>query len=299
MLHPVLLARRVTGAQPFEHVVTAVILMSAVLIGIETSPSVTALWSGTIELTHQLILCFFVAEVTLRIVSHYPRPLDYFRDPWNLFDFMVVFMSLVPWQGEYAMVGRLLRVLRVVRLVSRFAELRMIVSTLLKSLPSMLHILMLMSLIFYVYAVMGYHAMHDIDPTHWGTLGTALITLFRIVTLEDWTDVMYTAMDAKPWIWIYFISFVIVGTFVVVNLFIAVMLNNLADVKKQNEQVERAAGGELAGSHAGSSNVDAAIEQLRVALRDYEAAVSSHGARQVPPVDDTMRNTGERTRHTG
>ena len=90
-----------------------------------------------------------------------------------------------------------------------------------------------MSIIFYVYGVAGYHLFHDVDPTHWRNLGISLLSLFRVVTLEDWTDIMYAAMAVKPWAWVYFVSFVVIGTFVVINLFIAVVLNNLDEAKTE------------------------------------------------------------------
>jgi voltage-gated sodium channel len=121
----------------------------------------------------------------------------------------------------------------VLRLISTFPELRLIVATLIRSIPSMANVLVLMSIIFYMYGVAGYHLFHEVDPTHWRTLGISLLTLFRIVTLEDWTDVMYAAMAGYPWAWVYFVSFVVVGTFVVVNLFIAVVLNNLDEAKTE------------------------------------------------------------------
>ena len=117
--------------------------------------------------------------------------------------------------------------------MSALPELRLIVATLVRSVPSMFNVICLMSIIFYIYAVAGYHLFHEIDPTHWNTLGISLITLFRIVTLEDWTDVMYAAMEHYWWAWAYFVSFVVVGTFVVVNLFIAVVINNLDEAKAE------------------------------------------------------------------
>ena len=129
------------------------------------------------------------------------------------------------------MLARLARLLRVLRLVSVVPELRLIVSTLVKSIPSMGNIMLLMSIIFYIYAVAGYHLFHSHDPQHWESLGMAMLTLFRIVTLEDWTDLMYTAMELSPYAWIYFVSFVIVGTFIIINLFIAVVINNLDEAK--------------------------------------------------------------------
>ena len=140
-------------------------------------------------------------------------------------------MSLLPATGELATIARLARLLRVLRLISALPELRLIVATLVRSIPSMGHVVFLLSILFYVYAVAGFHLFHQVDPTHWRTLGIALLSLFRIVTLEDWTDIMYAAMAHHWWAWMYFVSFVILGTFVVVNLFIAVVLNNLEEAK--------------------------------------------------------------------
>jgi voltage-gated sodium channel len=182
------------------------------------------------------VLLVFIIEAGLKIIAVAPQLKRYFGNGWNLFDFSVIVLSLIPASGEYAMIARLARLLRVARLISTVPELRLIVSTLVRSIPSMGHVLLLMGIIFYIYAVAGYHLFHAHDPTHWQTLGLSLLTLFRVVTLEDWTDVMYTAMELHPLSWIYFVSFVIIGTFVVINLFIAVVLNNLEQAKQ--EQLE-------------------------------------------------------------
>lgn len=138
------------------------------------------------------------------------------------------------------MVARLARLLRVLRLISTIPELRLIVATLMRSIPSMGHVMLLMSIIFYIYSIAGYHLFHMHDPQHWGSLGISLLTLFRVVTLEDWTDVMYIAMEAYDWAWLYFVSFVILGTFVIINLFIAVVINNLEQAKaKQLEELRK------------------------------------------------------------
>ncbi len=132
------------------------------------------------------------------------------------------------------MIARLARLLRVLRLISTIPELRLIVATLMRSIPSMGNIMLLMSIIFYIYAIAGFHLFHQHDPAHWGTLGLSLLSLFRIVTLEDWTDLMYTAMEAQPFAWMYFVSFVVMGTFVIINLFIAVVINNLEEAKAES-----------------------------------------------------------------
>ena len=160
-----------------------------------------------------------------------PRVAGYFKDGWNVFDFLVIMFALVPATGQFAMIARLARLLRVLRLISTIQDLRLIVAALMRSIPSVGHVMMLMSIIVYIYAIMGYHLFHEHDPTNWRNLGTALLTLFNIITLEGWTDVMLTAMELHPLAWVYFVSFVIIGTFVVINLFIAIIINNLDEEK--------------------------------------------------------------------
>ena len=133
-----------------------------------------------------------------------------------------------------AMIARLARLLRVLRLISTINELRLIVAALVRSIPSVGHVLMLMSIIVYVYAIIGYYLFNEQDPQNWGNLGTALLTLFKIITLEGWTDMLDTAMVFNPLAWMYFLTFVVVGTFVVINMFIAIIINNLDE-----EKVER------------------------------------------------------------
>ena len=129
------------------------------------------------------------------------------------------------------MISRLARLLRVVRLITTVKELRVIVAALVRAIPSVGHVMVLMSIVVYIYAIMGYHLFHEHDPQHWRSLGISVLTLFNIVTLEGWVDVMDIAMEAYPWAWIYFVSFIIMGTFVVINMFIAIIVNSLDEAK--------------------------------------------------------------------
>ena len=217
----------------FRHGVTTVIVVNALIIGLDTSVVLAASFGGYFEAANQIILLVFIVEALVKMLALFPRVQNYFKDGWNVFDFTIIVVSLVPATGELATLARLARLLRVLRLVSSLPELRLIIATLIRSIPSMFNVIALMSIIFYVYAVAGYHLFHDVDPTHWRTLGISLLSLFRIVTLEDWTDIMYAAMDAHWWAWTYFVSFVVIGTFVVVNLFIAVVINNLDEAKQE------------------------------------------------------------------
>ena len=226
-------AYRLTKSHKFEYFIVALILINAVLVGVETLPRVMQHYDHWIMLGFQITLIIFIVEAALKMFAQWPRPDRYFRDGWNVFDFAIIVLALVPATGGFAIVARMARLLRLLRLVSAVQELRLIVATLVRSIPSMLHIVVLMSLIVYVYAIIGYQLFHEHDPEHWRNLGISLLSLFRVVTLEDWTDIMYKAMELHPLTWMYFVSFVVLGTFVVINLFIAVVINNLDEAKQE------------------------------------------------------------------
>ena len=228
--------QRVVASDWFSHAIIAVIVFNAAIIGLDTWPAFAALHGGWLQFANEVCLGIFVLEMLLKLTAHYPRMQRFFANGWNLFDFAIILFSLLPENGELATVARLARLLRVMRLISTMPELRLIVATLVRSIPSMANVLLLLSVIFYIYGVAGYHLFHEIDPTHWRNLGISLLSLFRIVTLEDWTDIMYNAMAHYPWAWLFFVSFVVTGTFVIINLFIAVMLNNLEHVKQERLQ---------------------------------------------------------------
>ncbi|VAW60968.1 Voltage-gated sodium channel subunit [hydrothermal vent metagenome] len=217
----------------FEKTIIGLILLNAVVLGLETDAGLRLSYGEWFEFMQNMVLLVFIVEFLLKIIAVTPRLMLYFGNGWNLFDFSIIVLSLVPATGELAIIARLARLLRVLRLVSAIPELRLIVTTLMRSIPSMGHIVMLMSIIFYIYAIAGYHLFHAHDPQHWGNLGVSILTLFRVVTLEDWTDLMYTALELHEWAWIYFVSFIFVGTFVIINLFIAVVLNNLEKSKAE------------------------------------------------------------------
>ncbi len=183
-----------------------------------------------------VVQVLFILEISLRISVLWPRPLQFFRDGWNIFDFTVVALSLLPAAGAFAGVARLARVLRLVRIVSVSPNLRLIVETMLLSIPSMGHVVLLLSLLMYVYAIMGFYLFSSLDPAHWGTLGTCFLTLFQIITLEGWVELQRTLLPNYPFAWLYFISFITIAVFVVINLFIAVVTNNLQSVKAAGKE---------------------------------------------------------------
>ena len=233
MQHISLLADRLVNKAAFEYTIIALILLNGVFLGLGTSPVLAQRYGDLLHLGNQIVLGVFIVEALLKMIALAPRVDMYFRDGWNVFDFLVIVFSLIPATGEFAMVARLARLLRVLRLISAIMELRLIVAALVRSIPSVGHVMLLMSIIVYIYAIIGYQLFHEHDPMHWRNLGISVLTLFNIITLEGWTVVMENAMQLHSWAWIYFVSFVIAGTFVVINLFIAIIINNLDDAKAE------------------------------------------------------------------
>ncbi|MBX7244453.1 MAG: ion transporter [Candidatus Sumerlaeaceae bacterium] len=230
--------RAIVQSLYFQTVVMAVIVLNAVVIGIETNPEVMKRFGGLLSGLNVAVQTLFVMEILLRIGSHGRRPLAFFREGWNVFDFAVVALSLLPIAGPFANVARLARILRVVRLVSVSSDLRLIVNTMLRSIPSMAHVVILLAMLIYVYAVLGFYLFGPDDPRHWGTLTTALLSCFQLLTLEGWVEMQMAVIATHPLAWLYFGSFIVVAVFVVVNLFIAVVLNNLDQAKLEAKNAE-------------------------------------------------------------
>jgi voltage-gated sodium channel len=253
----------------FVHGVLALIVVNAVAMGVETSATAMAQHGFWLMPMNAVIQAAFVVEIAIRLLAS--RSLtSFFRDGWNCFDFVVVTASLLPVAGPFATVARLVRVLRVARLVSMSAELRLIVGTMLRSIPSMGHVVLLLGVLMYIYGIVGFYLFHADDPTHWGTLGVALLSLFQVITLEGWPDMQAAVIDTQPWAWAYFASFVIVAVFVVINLFIAVVLNNLQAL--QGEERLRGLGGGDRDLVEQAAALRAQLERFEATLQERDAA---------------------------
>ena len=227
----VIQCQRLVDSKYFEPIIIAIIVANSLLLGMETSKTLEERFGDQMRLGNQVALSIFIVEAIIKMVALAPRSHRYFKDGWNVFDFIVIVAALIPATGQFAVVARLARLLRALRLISAVKELRLIITALVRSIPSVGHVMMLMGIIVYIYAIMGYHFFHADDPQNWGSLGRSCLTLFNIITLEGWTEVMAVAMEINPYAWIYFVSFVVVGTFVVINLLIAIIINNLDEAK--------------------------------------------------------------------
>jgi voltage-gated sodium channel len=225
----------------FDLVITVVILLQAAALALEATPELHSfsregeLVEASIFSTIQtLVVAVFVIEAALRLTAHYPRPQSYFKDGWNCFDFAIIVLSLMPITGGFSTIARLIRLLRITRLITKSTELRAIVTTLVRSIPSIFNILILLSILFFIYAIVGYHLFRNVDPQHWSSFPIAATTLFQIITLEGWVDVMEPIiLNLGPIYWIYFASFILIGTFIVINLFISVIVRKSEEAYQQ------------------------------------------------------------------
>ncbi|NNH69532.1 helix-turn-helix domain-containing protein [Nocardia uniformis] len=226
------------GCQQF---IIAVILINAVALGAETSGGLMTVAGRFVHIIDATALGIFVVEMLLKL---YAYGLAYFRDPWNVFDFVVVGVALLPATGGLSVL-RAFRILRALRLVSATPSMRKVVANLLAALPGMGSILGLLALVLYVAAVLATKLFGTVTPEHFGSLGTSMWTLFQVMTGEAWPDIASEVMAAKPLAWIFFLLYILVSTFVVLNLFLAVMVSAAEDVRaeenrEQHEQENQA-----------------------------------------------------------
>ena len=205
-----------------QQAIMALIVINAIVLGLETSPAIMDEYGEPLRRIDQVILAVFVAEIGLRLVLH---RLAFFRDPWSLFDFTVVAIALVPASGPFAVL-RALRVLRVLRILSMVPSMRRVVGALLSSIPGLSSIAAVLLLLFYVFAVIATNLFGGSHPQWFGSIGESLYTLFQVMTLESWSmGIVRPVMDVHPQAWMFFVVFILIATFTMLNLFIAIIVN--------------------------------------------------------------------------
>ena len=220
--------RSIESSRIFQGVVISIIILSALTIGANTYDLPPVVMGGLSGLD-TAITVFFLIEILFRFAAC-PVKRRFFFDGWNVFDTLVVIGSLIPLDNsEAVLLGRLLRVFRVLRLVSVVPELRFLINSLLKAIPRMGYIALLMFIIFYIYAAMGSMFFASVDEELWGDVAIAMLTLFRVATFEDWTDVMYATMEQHPLSWIYYLTFIFLTAFVFLNMMIGAILEVMSE----------------------------------------------------------------------
>ena len=222
----------------FELAITMLILLNAITLGLETSPTIMAAYGGLLLIIDRAILAVFVLELTARVVVYRG---SFFRDPWRIFDLVVVGIALLPATGSLSVL-RALRILRVLRLISIVPSLKRVVTGFISALPGMGSIVLLLGLVFYVFAVMATKLYGAQFPELFGDIGESLFTLFQVMTLEGWSDgVVRPVMEIYPLAWLFFIPFIVATSFTVLNLFIGVIVSAMEEEHEAEATAERRA----------------------------------------------------------
>jgi voltage-gated sodium channel len=288
--------RRIADSNRFQAFIFGVIVFNAVILGLETYDGVKDDVGGLLTTLNDACLGIFVVEVTIRIAAYGRRPQDFFKEGWNVFDFVVIGAAFLPGLRANATLLRLVRLLRVVRLVSVLPELRVLIRGMLGALPPIGSMGVLALLFIYVYGMLGVILFGDELPDRWGDIGDSMLTLFTVLTLEGWNDVLYQAQEVHPWSWVFFISFVLIASLLLINILIAIIINAMESAREEEDREELArlnkeaeeAGGEY-DPHLETARRIAALKQ---AIEDLEAQLGIETA-------DARRSTRVSTRGMG
>ncbi len=264
----------------FSRFILTLILLNALLLGMETSTALMALYGPVLLLLDKVMLSIFVIELLLRIYVHRAA---FFKDPWSLFDFAVVAIALIPASGPLAVL-RSLRVLRVLRVLSMVPSMKRVVSALLGSLPGLASIAMVLLLIYYVFAVIATKLFSAAFPEWFGSIGASFYTLFQVMTLESWSmGIARPVMEQFPYAWLFFVPFILVATFTMLNLFIAIIVNTMQTFTEEEHALERqqdklAEQAEQRQLHLELAAIRQELQQLRSELagRPQSAADKEH-----------------------
>jgi voltage-gated sodium channel len=262
---------RIANSGRFQGFIFAVIVANAVVLGLETYPEIEADAGDLLNTLDSLFLGIFVVELAIRIAAYGRRPQDFFREGWNVFDFVVIGAAFAPGLRENATLLRLVRLLRVVRLASVLPDLRIVIAAMTRSLAPIASLVVLTLLLMFVYGMVGWILFHEQDPENWGTIGDAMLNLFIVSTLEDWPQLLRAGMEIHPASWIFFVSYVLIASFLVINILIAIIVNSMEEVREAERRAGRAPGPGLAPGHEHLSERErTALERIRGLREDLE-----------------------------
>ncbi|MFI2486236.1 ion transporter [Promicromonospora kroppenstedtii] len=264
--------RRLVEHQWFQRTVLGVIIANAAILGLETS-ILDGPADEVLQVVDDVMLCFFVAEISLRLVAHGPR---FFRDPWSVFDLLVVGIALIPATGPLSLL-RALRILRVLRLADSVPSMKRVVNGLVAAVPGMGSVGALLVLVMYVSVVIATNLYGAIAPEHFGDLGTTAFTLFQVMTGEAWPDIADDVMVHEPMAWIFFVVFILVVSFAVLNLFIAVVVSGMESIDDLAEHEEK-----------NDAEVMTELRAIRAQLAAVQAELAASRAASPEPEPETV-----------
>ncbi|MEQ3638833.1 MAG: ion transporter [Alteromonas sp.] len=258
---------RIRANKWFEIFVVSVIVVSALLVGAKTYELPNGMASVTVFLDW-FISAFFLTEITIRFLAE-KRKMQFFKSFWNWFDTLIVIISLIPADdAELALIARLVRVFRVLRMISIIPELRILLVSLVKALPQLGYVMLLMFIIFYIYAAIGSTLFENINPVLWGDITISMLTLFRVMTFEDWTDVMYETQEVYPLSWIFYLTFIFFTAFAFLNMVIGIVVNVM---ERENEKARAEKQAELLAELEAQGNVEPTLKDVMAELNEIKA----------------------------
>jgi voltage-gated sodium channel len=258
-----------------QYSIIVLIVINAITLGLETSATVMAQAGPWLLALDNFVIGVFVIEISVKLYAHRWR---FFHDPWNVFDFIIIAIALIPDSGPLAVL-RALRILRVLRLISMVPRLRFVVESLLHAIPGIASIAGLLVLLYYVFAVMATGLFGTDHPAWFGTIGKSMYTLFQIMTLESWSmGIARPVMETHPYAWLFFIPFILIATFTILNLFIAIIVNTMQTMHDRTHQQEKAAIEHAL--HNEGSNLGEQLQKLREDLAEVKQLLRQHGDTQ-------------------
>lgn len=266
---------RLAGSGRFQAMIMLVIVANAAVLGVETYPGMAEDHGATLDRLNGIFLSIFVVELGVRLIAYGRHPGKFFGDGWNVFDLLVVLAGLTPGLGNNATLLRVVRVLRVARLIAVVKDLRVIVRGLSRSVAPMLGVVVLTVVLMYIYAIAGWAIFGEDLPDRWGTAGLSMLTVFELLTLEGWNGIFEEARPVSVWAVPYFVSFILIGTFVVLNIVIAVVINSVEEARRLELQGESRA---VAAGAERSPELADRIATLRVALDELEGHLEQAAA---------------------
>lgn len=259
------LFQRIDKSKVFQSFVIAVIIISALTVGAHTY-SLHPTAERALQWMDMGITVFFLVELIIRYFAGKGFK-DFFSKGWNIFDFIIVVGSLYPAAGSSVFIARLLRIFRVLRLVSMIPELRLLVNSLIKAIPQMGYIALLMFVIFYIYAAIGSMLFAHINSFLWGDVSISMLTLFRIATFEDWTDVMYETMEVYNLSWIYYLTFIFLTAFIFLNMMVGTILEVMSQ-EHRNAREEQADIDSLPATQGQVNELKVQLTELKELLKN-------------------------------
>lgn len=266
----VALCRRVVASPRFDLTMLAIIVVNAVALGLDTYDGIAEDWHSTLEAINDVCFAAYVAELAVRLLAGWPRPARVLRDPWTLFDAVIVAAAFIPGIRENATLLRLVRLLRIVRVVRFLPDLRIVIAAVGRSVPGVASLAAMTVLLIYIYGMVGWVLFADGDAERFGDIGAAMLTMFVLLTLENLPDYLERGQDITGWAVPFYVSYVLTASFVVFNLFIGIVINSMEEARQE----------ELArdSRKPGGDDLQLRLERVQADLRQiaHELSVDRH-----------------------